>query len=161
MRKQIVIALFATALLTIAGVTQAKDSDRGHRSNHSRGHSSGHHQSKHFRNHNRRGKHYYGGAYRHHGYRPYSYGHRGYRPYGYGHHGYSNGLGYVAGALVVGSLIHSINHRQPSQIVYRSKPVSRAQDYWYRVDSDGQCVEVRMNRDGQEVWTYVDASYCR
>lgn len=134
MKKQFIITLFATALLSMASVAQAGNSHRGHYGGHYRGHSS----------------HHYGRAYRHHGY----------RRHGRRHHNNHDGLKIVVGALVLGSLIHAVSNNQRRQVVYSSPTARLSKEYWYIVDSNGQCVEVRLNERGNEVWTYVDSSYC-
>lgn len=147
MRKQIVITLLVTAFLGTAGIAQAGDWNRGHH-NQSRGH------------HNQ---------YRAHYNRPYrqnsNYGYRrgrnsGYYRYRRGQFHHHNGLKIAAGALILGSAIYAANNNWRRNVVYRSRPVSINRGSWFRVDSDGQCVEVTLNRQGQEVWTYVDSGYC-
>ncbi|MFT5139333.1 MAG: hypothetical protein ACI9H8_000824 [Lysobacterales bacterium] len=133
MKKQITISLLSAALLLSAGLAQA--GDRGNRNGH-----------------------YSNNSNRHYGYQPRHYNHRGYRHRSGNRH---NAWKYAAGALVIGSIIHSANRpRNDRVVVQRRIEPSRSSDYWYRVDTDGQCVEVRLNRQGQEVWTYVDSSYC-
>ncbi len=145
MKKQIVITLFATVLLALSGMTEARDSNRGHRgyqSNHAGSGYSNKHARRHYRGNHYRNRHY------------------GYNRHGRRHHGLNDGLKYAAGAIVLGSIIHSISRSQPRQVTYRSQPAVTGQDYWYRVDSEGQCVEVRLNQQGREVWTYVGSSNC-
>ena len=136
MKKQIVITLLVTAFLGTAGIAQAGDWNRGHH-NQSRGH------------HNQYRTHYN----RHY---------RQYRNYGYrrGRHHHHNGLKIAAGALILGSAIYAANNNWRRNVAYRSRPVAINRGSWFRVDSDGQCVEVTLNRQGQEVWTYVDSGYC-
>lgn len=137
MKKQIVLTLITSAFLLMAGATQA--GGYGYRGNYSGGYG-GHYSGY--------GRHY-GGHYGGHGY---------YRGGGHGHLG--TGLAIVAGAVVLGSIINAATYNQPRQVVYRTRPGGPVPDYWYRVDADGQCVEVRRNQQGREVWTYVDSSYC-
>ena len=142
MKKQIIIML-VTGLLVVAGVAEA--GDRSHRNGHRANHSYS--------------------SNRYYGYQP-----RHYRWYGYGHHNYGHhssrhhlrdGLKFVAGALVLGSIIHAATDSRRDRVIVRSRPApSIVSDYWYRIDNDGQCVEVQLNRQGQEVWTYVDSSNC-
>ena len=139
MKKQIVITLLLTTFLGTAGTAQARDWNRGHHN--------GHHSSYGYARHH--GNHHYS-RYRHHGY--YGYTRR--------HHDHYKGLKIAAGALILGSAIYAANNNWRRNAVYVSRPVASNRDYWYRVDTDGQCVEVRLNRQGQEVWTYVDSSYC-
>jgi hypothetical protein len=144
MKKHIVLAVLASALLGAASFAEAGNGNRGYRNGHHNGYSSiryGHYPTR-----------------NHHGYaRRSHYRHGDYR----GHHDYHKGLRIAAGAVVIGSLIHAINHDRRERVVYRTRRVAPGSDYWYRVDTDGQCVEVRLNQQGQEVWTYVDSSYCR
>ncbi len=167
MKKQFVVALIASALLGMAGTTQAGNSNHGNRSNHSGGYD---------RNHSSYG--YYNGR---------SYGGNRYgRHHDHDHIG--RGIAIVAGAVVLGSIISAINQdhsrqaqyqsrqdgyqsrqdgyqsRQyeyrPRQDEYRSQSAAPLPDLWYRVDTDGRCVEVRLNQQDREVWTDVDPSYC-
>lgn len=134
MKKQIVLTLITSAFLLMAGTTQA--GGYGYRGNHSGGYGGNHYS--------------YGGHYRG------GYGHGG----GHGHLG--TGIAIVAGAVVLGSIIHAATYNnRPRQVVYSPQPAGPVPGgYWYRVDADGQCVEVRLNQQGREVWTYVDPSYC-
>ena len=142
MKKQILITLLATALLGMASAAQAGDRHRGHYNGHN--------------NHHGYARHHYGSFHygRSHHYRPYRY-------YGYrqGHHDRYDGLQIAAGALVLGSIIYAAGSDRRHNTVYRTRPVASSRND-YRVDSEGQCFEVSLNRQGQEVWTYVDSSYC-
>ena len=146
MKKDIVIAVIATVFLGAAGFAEGSHGDRGYRNGHHNGYSS----SRHYRYDNRYRSHHYNRGYRHGRY----YRHRS-------HHDHYKGLKIAAGAVVLGSLIHAINSDRRERTVYRTRRVEPSGDYWYRVDSEGQCVEVRLNQKGQEVWTYVDGSYCQ
>ena len=149
MKKHIVIAIIATVMFSAAGFAEAGGRNHGYRSGHHYGydsHSYGRHQSSHYRGYsNRRYNRHYrqGGYYRHHG-----------------RHDYYKGLKIAAGAVVLGSLIHSINSDHRDRVVYRTRRTTPVSNQTYRVDSEGQCVEVSLNQQGQEVWTYVDSSYC-
>ena len=144
MKKQIVLTVLAIALLGATGFAQA--GDRGYRNGHDNGYRSA-----------RNNRHY---AYTNRNYRRQSYRHQSYRHYNR-HHDHYKGLKIAAGAVVLGSLIHAISSdRHDRVLVRRTVRSSPAGDFWYRVDSDGQCVEVTLNSQGQEVWTYVDSSYC-
>jgi len=145
MKKRIALALLTSLLLGLAGTVQAGN-----------------------------------GYHRHHDRYP-----GGYERNFHGHHsGYNNrrhrhddddfgrGLAIVAGAVVLGTIIHAINHnssrnanssyqaraREPND---RYEPPAQGQDYWYRVDQNGDCVLVRLNQQGREIWSYADPSYCR
>jgi hypothetical protein len=131
MKKRLMIMLVTAVLLGTSGLAQARDHNRGH-----------HDGYKHHGGHSNR---YYGG--------------RHYRGYDR-RRGHSNPWGYVAGAIVLGSIIHSATHRPQREVVYRTRRTVEQPNYWYRVDADGNCVEVRLNSAGSEVWTYTDASYC-
>lgn len=165
MKKLIVIILFATTLLSVTGTTQARDSDRGHRNNHNRDYVTTRHHNKHARKQHRKAKHHYARANRHNDYRYNGrhhnrYGNNHNRHYRHGRNEFRDGLKYAAGALVLGSVIHAINNNPPRRTAYQSAPTRSGHNSWYRVDSDGQCVEVRLNRQGNEVWTYSDSSNC-
>ena len=152
MKKQIAITILVAALLSLAGTVQAGHSNRGHKNDYRGGHLTAQHRGNHNRhyygnNHYRYGTHYRG----RHGY---------YRRGHHGHHGFRDGLRFAAGAIILGSVIHAINDNQPRQVVYQSPAGGSYQDRWFRVDPDGQCVEVRLNQSGEEVWTYTDASRC-
>ena len=141
MNKQILLTLIAATCLGTAGLAQAKDSHRGHYG-----------QTRGYSNHHYRG--YQGSRQRNYP--------RSYRHNGGGHHGNHNPWGYVAGAIVLGSIIHGVTRSNRREVTtYRTTRSTPAQDYWYRVDAEGQCVDVRLNSEGDEVWTYVDASYCQ
>ena len=146
MKKQIVIAVLASALMGSAGFAEAGDRDRGYRGGHHKSHAA----HRYYGRHERRHRDYYRQVRhrRHH----YGYYNR--------HHDHYKGLKIVAGAALIGGVIHAINRAPRERIVYRTvRPVQRG-NYHYRLDTDGQCVEVSYNRQGQEVWTYVDPSYC-
>ena len=135
MRKQIAVALISSALLGMAGTTQAGNSGHGHD-----GRYSGNHHGEKFRGYNRP--------------------HRGDRHHHRRHDDLGKGLAIVAGVVVLGSIIHAINQDASQRVEHRPPPPVPMQDYWYRVDADGECVEVRLNQQGREVWTYVDPSFC-
>ena len=164
MKKSIMIALLTALLLGAAGTTQARDRDRGYRDGHDRGYAT----TSHYRRDRHAPNHYYQRHnyrhYRSHHNRPYRYSH--YRNDYYGHHGHHGGLRIAAGAIIAGSLINAIRYERPERVVYSSRrysspaPYAGQQDRWYRSDNHGDCFEVRLNRDDQEVWTWVDPSYC-
>lgn len=149
MNKSFLTSLVTVLLLSFAGMVQAGERShyRGYESN--RGHGS----VNQYRGHS--GNQYRGRQNaRHYSYRPDRYSHHSSR------HDVRSGLKVVAGALVLGSIIHAVNDNHRERVVYRTRaPVAR-RDYWYRVDGDGQCVEVQLNSRGEEVWTYTDPSYC-
>lgn len=157
MKKQIVITLITTALLFATGLTQAKSSHGGHHGNGH--HGSGHNGSRHYGNRHNGNRHR---SYGHRNYGQRSYGRHSYGHYGYGRHsyGYNSGLGYVAGALALSSIVYAIDRNQYRESAYLARPVASAQEYWYRVDTDGRCVQITLNQYAQEVWTTVDSSYC-
>ena len=132
MKKRIMIMLITAVLLGTSGLAQARDHNRGHHGGYN---NYGHHGNRHY---NSRGNYRRNGR----------------------HHGYYNPWGYVAGAIVLGSIIHSASRRPQREVVYRTTRTVEQPNYWYRVDADGNCVEVRLNSEGNEVWTYTDASYC-
>lgn len=137
--KAILTALVTGLLLSAAGTAQA--GDRGYRDGLGRFY--GFTPARHYRH---APRHHYRSNYRRH------HGHRG-------RHDSRRGLKIAAGALLLGTVIHSIHHdNRRERVVYRT--VAPRGGIWYRVDQDGQCVEVSQNRYGQEVWTYVDPSYC-
>jgi len=133
--KAILTALVTGLLLSAAGTAQA--GDRGYRDGHGRYY--GYTPQRHYRP---APRHHYRSSYRH----------------DRGRHDVRNGLKIAAGAVLLGAVIHSIHDNRRERVVYRT--VAPRRDIWYRVDQDGQCVEVSQNRHGQEVWTYVDPSYC-
>jgi len=160
MKTKIVITLLTAALLGLASTAQAGDRYRGHQGP---GHYRGYATSSHHRYDRRHGYRAYGHHYAPRYYNSYGHGHYRY----YGHHGYYDAAKIAAGAVLLGSIIHSANQDRPDRVVYtgRRYPVSTSntgrQDTWYRTDSSGDCFEVRLNGDGNEVWTYVDSSYCQ
>ncbi len=88
-------------------------------------------------------------------------GHGGYghKPQHHKHHRHRSDGGDIvkvaAGALVLGTLVYAISQSS------RQSHAPAEPDYWYRIDDDGRCVLVQLNRDGREVWTYVEPGYCR
>jgi hypothetical protein len=66
----------------------------------------------------------------------------------------------LAGAALLGTVIHAINHDRRERVVHRTQRVSPRRAGHFILDEQGQCVEVTTNSRGQEVWTYVDSSYC-
>jgi hypothetical protein len=151
MKAKIVITLVAIALLGLAGTANAGNRHFSHRDGHYRGHPVPHHYRA-----------YRAPVVRYHGhrhYRSYPRVHFGY----YGHHDH-DAWKVAAGAVLLGSIIHSASHDRGTRVVYRERayPVSRTPvaDIWYRTDSAGDCFEVRTNTQGDEVWTLVDPGYC-
>jgi len=140
MNKTIIIAAFAVTLLAASGFAHA-DRYGGH-------HGPPRHAALHARQH---------GLYlpRHGFQHSRRYGYRGHH-----HHDYRHGLRIAAGAVVLGSLIHAINHDRHERVVYRTRQPVRRDFGNYVLDSDGACYEVSVNDRGQEVWTWMDSSYC-
>lgn len=148
MKKKIAITLFVTALLSLAGTVEAGDSRHGYKNSHHRGHTPTNYRNKHYRKHHGYG-HYRGG-----------YGPAHHRHKHHSHHLLRDGLRFAAGALIVGSVIHAISDSQP-RVIYRSSTDGSHQNHWYRIAQDGQCVEVRLNQNGEEVWTPAEPYRCR
>lgn len=154
MKKMIVIATVATAMLAASGFAEANGNGRNHRGVH---HQPRHHYApaRHVNRHFRQQRYARQGRQharyeRRHGYRNH-----------YRRHDHRRGLRIAAGAIVLGSLIHAINHDRHERVVYRTRQTA-TRDYGnYLLDSDGQCYDVSTNNQGQEVWTWVDPSYCR
>ena len=99
-----------------------------------------------------------GGNDRHHGGYDYGYGY----PY---HDRYDDDDGekfakFAAGAIILGTIIYAINQNQRQAAVVEPQAAAPLPDYWYRIDGEGRCVEVRLNSVGREVWTYVPQNYC-
>lgn len=142
MKKTLVIAAFAAVMFSAPGFAQAGNNHRGYNQPH-------HYSYGHNRYYDYRPNHRYGRHDRHY-----------YRHHSSRHH-LRDGLKVAAGALLIGSIIHAANHHKRERVVVRRRvEPTRSSDYWYRIDNEGQCVEVRLNREGQEVWTYVDPAYC-
>jgi hypothetical protein len=151
MKAKIVITLVAIALLGLAGAAEAGNRHYSHRDGHFGGYAAPHHYRS---------------------YRPpvaRYYGHHHYRPHYRVHHGYyrqhdRDAWKVAAGAVLLGTIIHSASHDRGTRVIYRERsyPVSRtpASDAWYRTDSSGDCFEVRYNSAGDEIWTLVDPGYC-
>ena len=151
MRKQIALALFTGLLLSSAGTTQAGDSNHGYRSGYPGGY----------------GGNYYGNG------RGFDdrYNRHDSRRGGHDHDNFGRGLAIVAGAVVLGTIIHAVSHNasHPVNGPYQAPLPDQnnrygtpepGQDYWYRVDQNGECVLVRLNQQGREVWANADPSYC-
>jgi hypothetical protein len=139
-RQSMLVAVATAVLMCAAGTAQA--GDRGHRDGYGRHH--GYAQQRHYRH-----------APRHHRYRS---SHR--RHHHDGRHAVRTGLKVAAGAVLLGSIIHAVSDNRRERVVYRTRTVNARNDVYYRIDPDGECVEVTHNRQGQEVWTYVDPTYC-
>jgi len=132
MRKQTVMAWIAGAFLLTVGTAPAQAGGHGYRGQH---YNPGHHYSRGYGGH-------HGGGYYHGG----------------GDNDFVEALAIVTGVAILGSVIYGAHQNQPR----RSAPAGPAPaNLWYRVDANGQCVEVRPNQQGLEVWTNVDPSYCR
>ena len=149
MKTKIAITLIVAALLSLAGTVEARDSRHGHKGGHHRDYATVQHRNKHYRRHAKR-HHYRSDRY----YRNRHVHHRHNRHHG--HSSFRDGLRFAAGALILGSVVHSINDYGSRQVAYRVSPSNR----WYRIDQDGQCVEVRRNQYGEEVWTYTESYRC-
>lgn len=131
----------------LCAATAAQAGDRGHRDGYDR--HDGYNQQRH---HSYAPQRHYRHVPRRHYRRPYHHDH--------GRHGLRSGLKVAAGAVLLGTIIHSIQDNRRDRVVYRTRTVTPRTDIYYRIDPDGQCVEVSHNRQGQEVWTYVDPAYC-
>ncbi len=158
MKAKIVITLAALALVGLAGAAQAGDRHHGYRDGHYRGHATAHQY---------RLDRYRRPYLRVHHYR--SYGYPYYRHYGprHGHYYHDHdGWKVAAGAVLLGSIIHSASRDRAERVVVRRHsepmvaPASYNRDTWYRNDSNGDCFEVHLNSAGDEVWTLADHSYC-
>lgn len=158
MKKYLIISIIVAVFLSASGFAEARNHNSGHQNgNHN---SYGYNQNYGNNRHNRNGR--YNRSYNR------NYGrHNGNRYYGNRYSGHSSrhhlrdGLKFAAGALLVGSIIHAASNNKRDRVVVQRRSTSvRNSNYWYRVDNEGQCVEVRLNQQGQEVWTYVDPSYC-
>lgn len=130
------------ALVTLCASSFAWAGDRGYRDGYGRHHG---HVQRHYRH---APRHHYRPAYRHH------HGHH------HGRHALRTGLKVAAGAVLLGSIVHAVSNDRRDRVVYRTRTVAPRSDTHFRIDPDGACVEVTYNRQGQEVWTYVDESYC-
>lgn len=111
---------------------------------------------------------YYGKG--HHGYYG---GHRGYRHHGYRHRSHSSHRGaYLAGGLILGSLITHAYHRshQPhvqeryvvreSSVVHEPRVISRSTGRRLFRDRNGDCFERTTTRNGDELLLELDPSEC-
>jgi hypothetical protein len=103
---------------------------------------------------------------------PRFYGHRGPNRGGYprgvhGHRHHLQALELAAGAIVLGAVITTLDQPRPAGIVISSpryivrKPYAVKRDRWYQRDAYGDCFEVRLQGDGQQVWTQAPRSRCR
>lgn len=155
MNKQLVITVMAAALLAASGFASADNGRRGHHGPYHGGHYSYGYERHRVRRHYRP-RHHYRPVY-HHGY------HHGYRHgHHHGRHELRKGLKIAAGAILLGSVIHAASDHRRDRVVVR-KRVTRApshDDGYFVRDQEGECYEVTTNRDGEEVWTWVDQSYC-
>jgi hypothetical protein len=110
----------------------------------------------------------------HHGYYG---GHRGYRHHGYRHHGYrhrshsSHRGAYLAGGLIIGSLLTHAYHRnnQPyvnegfvreTRVVSEPRIVSRSTGRRLFRDRNGDCFERTTTRNGDELLLELDPNEC-
>jgi hypothetical protein len=154
MKTRIVVTLLAATLLGLAGTAQAGDRHGFRAGGHYRGYA-----THHYRPASHYGGHYYAPRYRN------AYGYVYYRPYP--HHRHYRGVRLVAGAVLLGSIIHAANYDRPSRVVYVDRtPVTvragaASGQTWYETDSGGDCFEVRPDSAGNEVWTLTDPAYCR
>ncbi len=160
MKTRIVITLIAAGLLGMAGAAHAGHAYRD--GGHYRGYATHHyrpgkHHGHYYRGH--RGYHYvprYRNVDRHGHYRPHYYHHDLYRAHKV-----------VAGAALLGTIIHATSHQPARRVVYVDRSPRRVVrdagygDAWYQTDSSGDCFEVRLDDSGYEVWSYVDPGYCR
>lgn len=108
-------------------------------------------------------RHYYGGNGYHRGY------HRGYR------HGYrrsrrhNNDAAYLAGGLVLGSLLthayhsHHDNYARDVRVIRESRSVRRSDNVSRRLFRDryGNCFERTYSPDGDEILLELDAQQCQ
>ena len=101
------------------------------------------------------GQRYYGDHHRSHGYR---YGHRS-------HHGHSSRGAYLAGGLVLGSLLsHAYHRRHDPYVVRETRVVRRSTETPVArrlfKDRNGNCYERNYNQAGDEVLVELDPNEC-
>ncbi len=146
MKKQLLITLIVAILMTLAGTVQAGDSRRGHNGHHGgyAKHASAHHGYRHGKKHRAHHNRHYDRGYYGHGYRDRH------------HDDFSKGVKIVAGAVLLGTIIHAISNSEQRRV----ERAAYAGDLWYQQDTNGQCYEVTQNQRGEEVWVRVDPRYC-
>lgn len=100
------------------------------------------------------------------------YGHRGShrkgKPHGaHGHRHHRQALELAAGVIVLGALITTLDQPRPAGIMMSSpryivrQPYAVKRNRWYQRDAYGDCFEIRLQGDGQQVWTQAPRSRCR
>lgn len=132
-------------LLVVGTVLASTTAEAGHRGHGAYGKSNGYH-------------------HRTYAHRPKQHHHR----HHHGHHkSHRNALHLVTGAVLLGTLVTTVNRPQPAGVVISApgyairQPYSVQQNRWYQRDTYGDCFEVRLQRDGQQVWTQTGSHNCR
>ena len=143
MKKRCLLMFLTVVLVSLAGYSHAGNSNRGHKARHDVYQLRTGYRIHHDIHHSRYGRH-----------------HGNCRHYSHRHHDVRSGLKIAAGALVLGTILHTVNRHHAPLVVHPSQLGRQAQAHWYRIDPEGHCVEVRLNQQGREVWTYVNPSHC-
>ncbi len=129
MKTKIAITLIVALLLSLAGTVEAREY-RHDKGGYHRDYATGQHSNKHDRSHAKRhlfrSDHYYRSRHAHH------------RHKHQGHNSFRHGFGFAADALILGSVVHSINDYGSSQVAYQVT----LPDRWYRIDPDGRCIGI-------------------
>jgi len=100
---------------------------------------------------------------------PYRPTHGQHRPpaVGHAHPHHQRALKRSTGVIVLGPVITTLDAPRHGVVVitrpsYPSRPAySVRHNRWYQRDAFGDCFEVRLQRDGQQVWTQVRPARCR
>ena len=67
--------------------------------------------------------------------------------------------------VVLGAVVTTLSRPVPGAVVVTPgyavrKPYAVRRNRWYQQDAYGDCFEVRLQGDGQQVWTQVHPSQC-
>ena len=140
MKTGILLSILAIALALAS--TSSEAGQRGHNAHH-RSHGPAHHGYV-----TPRARHRYGR--RHHPHR---------------HH--RDGYHSLAGAILMGTIVATLNQPRPAGIVVTGpayavrNPYRVKQNVWYQRDSNGECFEVRLQHGGTQLWTRTHPRQCR
>jgi hypothetical protein len=91
-------------------------------------------------------------------------GHHPYGRHGGHHHSHHDAAGILIGAALIGTAAYAAGKHSRHVVHTRPAPVYTpppAPAYWYRVDHNGDCMYVHLNKNGDEVWTPVAADNCQ
>ena len=86
--------------------------------------------------------------------------------YGRRHHHHRHGYQALAGAVLIGNIVATLDRPRPAGVVVSGpayvvrNPYAVNQNVWFQRDVNGDCFEVRLQQGGTQLWTRTHPNYC-